>query len=128
MIYDIKIQTVSNFKSKSKVVSFLSKSLLPVWIYREVIKIGTTVCERETTALVFSCEYFKIFNTSVFYKTPPVAASGKPRHLIKAIDILKKLFGTQTYRTCNITKQVTKSLSKLPRRNIIIIKRDASVT
>ena len=35
--------------------------------------------EKETLAQVFSCEYWEIFKNTFFYRTPPLAASGKIR-------------------------------------------------
>ena len=37
---------------------------------------------KETPTQVFSCEICKILKNTVFYRTPPVAASGKFRILI----------------------------------------------
>ena len=40
---------------------------------------GLQICnfiQKETATQVFSCEYYEIFKNTLFYRTPPMAASG----------------------------------------------------
>ena len=55
---------------------FTGKHLCQILLFNKVAGGTCNFIKKETLTQLFSCEFNKIFKNTLFYRTPPVAASG----------------------------------------------------